>query len=71
MKTVYSNTSNPKLIKWSSILAFIVGIILFVIYIIEVSRNEGVRLFLYCASFLLMYGALVYGQYKLITVTID
>ena len=71
MKTVYSNTSNPKLIKWSSILAFIVGIILFVIYIIEVSRNEGVRLFLYFASFLLMYGALVYGQYKLITVTID
>ena len=71
MKTVYSNTSNPKLIKWSSIAAVVVGIICFALYIFEISQNDRVLLFLYIAAFTLLYGALFYGQYKLLTLTID
>ena len=71
IKTVYSNTSRPGLIKWSSIAAVVLGIIFFLIYILEISRNEGVRLSLYIASFLLLYGAMFYGEYKLITLTVD
>ena len=71
MKTVYSNTSNPKLIKWSSIAAVIVGIICFAFYLFEISQNDRVLLFLYIAAFTLLYGALFYGQYKLLTLTID
>lgn len=71
MKTVYSNTSNPKLIKWSSIAAVIVGLICFAFYLFEISHNNRVLLFLYIAAFTLLYGALFYGQYKLLTLTID
>ena len=71
MKTVYSNTSNPKLIKWSSIAAVVIGIICFALYIFEISQNDRVLLFLYIAAFTLLYGALFYGQYKLLTLTID
>ena len=71
MKTVYSNTSYPKLIKWSSIIAVIVGIICFAIYISELSKKDSVQLFLYITAFLLIYGAMFYGQYKLLTLTID
>ncbi|MBQ3766714.1 MAG: hypothetical protein II874_08270 [Bacteroidales bacterium] len=71
MKTVYSNTSHPQLIKWSSIVAAVLGIILFVIYLLELSRNKVILLSLYVASFLLVYGAIFYGQYKLLTLTID
>lgn len=71
MKTVYSNTSYPKLIKWSSIIAVIVGIICFAIYIAELSKKDSVQLFLYITAFLLIYGAMFYGQYKLLTLTID
>ena len=71
MKTVYSNTSNPKLIKWSSIAAVIVGIVCFAFYLFEISQNDRVLLFLYIAAFTLLYGALFYGQYKLLTLTID
>ena len=71
MKTVYSNTSNPKLIKWSSIAAVVIGIVCFALYIFEISQNDRVLLFLYIAAFTLLYGALFYGQYKLLTLTID
>ena len=71
MKTVYSNTSNPKLIKWSSIAAVVIGVICFALYIFEISQNDRVLLFLYIAAFTLLYGALFYGQYKLLTLTID
>lgn len=71
MKTVYSNTSNPKLIKWSSIAAVVIGIICFALYIFEISQNDRVLLFLYIAAFTLLYGALFFGQYKLLTLTID
>ena len=71
MKTIYSNTSHPKLIKWSSIVAVVVGIVFFIIYLLKLSRNDGVLLSLYVAAFLLIYGAVFYGQYKLLTLTVD
>lgn len=71
MKTVYSNTSHPKLIQWSSIGAGVVGLILLLIYVLQLFNNRGVLLSLYLAAFLLIYGAMFYGQYKLLTLTID
>ncbi len=71
MKTIYSNTSHPKLIKWSSIAAVVIGIACFALYIFEISQNDKVLLFLYIAAFTLLYGAMFYGQYKLLTLTID
>lgn len=71
MKTVYANTSRPKLVLWSSVIAFIVGLACILLYLFEVSKNEGVLIFLYLAGFCLFYGALVYGQYKLLSITID
>ena len=71
MKTVYSNTSRPKLIKWSSIVALLLGFLFFFIYIFRIIENDTVELFLYIASFSLIYGAFFYGQYKLLTITVD
>ena len=71
MKTVYSNSSHPQLVKWSSVMALVVGVIFFILYILKISRHEGVLLSLYIASFCLIYGAFFYGQYKLLTLTID
>ena len=71
MKTVYSNTSHPRLIKWSSIAAVIIGIVFFAFYLFQISENDRVLLFLYIAAFTLIYGALFYGQYKMLTLTID
>ena len=71
MKTVYSNTSNPKLIKWSSIAAGVIGLICLVLYCCRAFSGEGVLLTLYIAGFLLVYGAMFYGGYLLLTVTVD
>ena len=71
MKTVYSNTNNPKLMKWSSIAALVIGLTCFFLYIFRVFKNEGVELLLYITAFTLIYGAFFYGQYKLLTLTID
>ena len=71
MKTVYSNTRNPRLIKWSSVAAVVIGIVCFVFYLIEISRNDKVLLLLYITAFTLIYWALFYGQYKLLTLTVD
>lgn len=71
MKTVYSNTSHPKLIKWSAVAAVVIGIICFGLYISEIYEGEGVRLFLYIMAFSLIYGAIFFGGYLLLTVTID
>ena len=71
MKTVYSNTSHPKLVKWSSIAAFIVGLVCILLYLLQAFDNDGVLTLLYVAGFFLLYGAFFYGQYKLLTITID
>ena len=71
MKTVYSNTSHPKLVKWSSIAAVVIGLVCFALYISQIAKGEGVRLFLYITAFSLIYGAFFYGQYLLFNLTID
>ena len=71
MKTVYSNTSHPKLVKWSSIVAFVVGFVFILLYLFEAFSNDGILAFLYTAGFFLLYGAFFYGQYKLLSITVD
>ena len=71
MKTVYSNTSRPKFIKCSSVVALVLGFLFLFIYLFRIFENDTVELFLYIASFSLIYGALFYGQYKLLTITVD
>ena len=71
MKTVYANSSRPELVKWSSIVAFVVGLVCILLYLFEAFSNEGILAFLYTAGFFLLYGAFFYGQYKLLTITID
>ena len=71
MKAVYSNTACPKLVKWMAIVAALVGVACFGLYLSQVFNGEGVRLFLYISAFLLIYGAMFYGEYLLLTITVD
>lgn len=71
MKTVYSNTSRPQFVKWSSIVALLLGFLFFFMYIFRIIENNTVEVLLYIASFSLIYGAFFYGQYKLLTITVD
>ena len=71
MKTVYANSSRPELVKWSSIVAFVVGLVCILLYLYEAFSNEGILAFLYTAGFFLLYGAFFYGQYKLLSITVD
>jgi hypothetical protein len=71
MKTVYANSTRPELVKWSSIAAFIVGLVCILLYLLQAFDNDGVLILLYVAGFFLLYGAFFYGQYKLLTITID
>jgi hypothetical protein len=38
MKTVYANTTHPALVKWSSIVALVASLGLFVLYMTEVKH---------------------------------
>lgn len=71
MKTTYSNSSHPEFVKWSSLVATIVGTVCVLLYVFEVFKNRNVELFLYLAGFCLLYTAMFYGQYKLVSVTVD
>ena len=71
MKTVYANSNRPELVKWSSIIAFIVGLVFILLYLFQAFDQEILEVILYIAGFTLFYGALVYGQYKLLSITID
>ena len=62
MKTVYANSSHPKLVLWSSVAAFIVGLASFLLYLFRAFDNEGLLVFLYIAGFSLIYGAFFFGQ---------
>lgn len=69
MKTVYANTTNRKLTQWGCTISFILGIGLFVLYIIL--QDASYRVLLYIASFCLLQGALFFGMYKLKAYEID
>ncbi len=68
MKTVYANSAHPKLVKWSCVVAFIVGLGLFILYI-TMESNE--KYLLYLAGFCLMYAAMFTAQYYLRGYEID
>ena len=66
MKTVYSNTNHPKFVKWSSILAVILGFVCIALYFILSCRTDSdCTAILQCFFFLLTYSALIFGPYYL------
>ena len=71
MKTIYSNTRHPEFIKWSSIVSFVIGLVLVILYCCRVFRSDWANIMIYTAGFTLLYGALFYGQYFLYKLTID
>ena len=62
MKTVYANSAHPKLVKWSCVIAFIVGLGLYILYM---TLEGDAKYLLYLAGFSLMYSPLFLGQYYL------
>ena len=62
MKTVYANTTHPALVKWSSIVALVVSLGLFVLYM----TLDGEYMYLvHAAGFCLLYGTFFACQYYL------
>ena len=66
MKTVYSNTRHPKLIKWSCIAVGVIGLVCLVLY---VTMTQEFYMFSFFYSFI--YFAIMFGIYKLNSYTID
>ena len=66
MKTVYANTTHPKLILWGSIAIGAIGVACLVLYI--VFSNES---YLFSVFYSLIYFAVLFSQYKLSTYTFD
>lgn len=68
MKTVYANTAHPKLVKWSCVAAFLVGLVSVILYI--TLEGDG-KYLLYLAGFSLIYAAMFTAQYYLRGYEID
>ena len=68
MKTVYSNTTHPGLVKWSIGISIALGILLYILYI---NLDDNYKLILYIAAFSFLYGAMFIGFYKLKTYEVD
>ena len=66
MKTVYKNTSRPKLIKWLCIGIGILGVVSLVLYIILSQESYMFSLFTN-----LVLWSWLFAEYKLSTITID
>jgi hypothetical protein len=66
MKTVYSNTRHPKLIKWSCIVVGIISVACMVLY--AVLKGET---YLFTAAYTLAYSAGMFAVYKLSTYIFD
>ena len=62
MKTVYSNTTHPGLVKWSIGIAIALGILLYILYI---NLDDKYKFILYIAAFSFLYGGMFIGFYKL------
>ena len=69
MKTVYANTTNRKLTQWGCTISVILGIGLFVLYILY--RDASLGTLLLIASYGLFQGGFFYGMYKLKAYEID
>ena len=62
MKTVYSNTTHPTLVKWSCVIALIAALGLFILY----GTLDGEYMYLLnAAAFCLVYGTFIAWQYYL------
>lgn len=70
MRTVYSNTSHPRFVKWSVIAAAIISVACFVFYIVA-DDNGWARTVLYVGWFSFFYAPLFWGSYLLSSYTID
>ena len=68
MKTVYANSANPNLVKWSCGIAFFVGLALFILYMV---LEGDFKYLLYLAGFSLMYSTFFISQYLLKRYEID
>ena len=66
MKTVYANTRNPKLVKWSCIVIGAAGLACLILYIVLTGDA-----YLFCAFYSLFYLAVFYANYKLSSYTFD
>ena len=62
MKTIYANTTHPTLMKWSCVMAFVVGLALFILYM---TLEGDYKYLLYLTGFCLMYAAMFSAQYFL------
>ena len=69
MKTVYRNTSRPRLAKWSAITATVLAVVFYVLYCTRF--GESGYLLLYIASFLCFYSVLFLFSYLLLSYTVD
>ena len=54
-----------------SIFCDVIGLILFILYCCRVFNSDWANTLIYAAGFTLLYGALIYGQYRLYKLTID
>ena len=66
MKTVYSNTRHPKLIKWSCIVIGVIGLVCLVLYVTMTQE-----FYMFSFFYTIIYFAIMFGIYKLNSYTID
>lgn len=66
MKTVYSNTQRPELVKWGCIAVGVFGVVSLVLYIIFTQESYLFSLFVN-----LVVGAVFFADLKLATITFD
>lgn len=70
MRTTYSNTRHPKLVKYSVIAGMLLAVACFVLYVIF-DEESWARSFFHIGWFVFFYSSLMGGSYLLLKYTID
>ena len=70
MRTTYSNTRHPKLVKYSVIAGVLLAVACFVLYVIF-DEESWARSFFHIGWFVFFYSSLMGGSYFLLKYTID
>ena len=70
MRTTYSNTRHPKLVKYSVIAGVLLAVACFVLYVIF-DEESWARSFFHIGWFVFFYSSLMGGSYLLLKYTID
>ena len=70
MRTTYSNTRHPKLVKYSVIAGVLLALACFVLYVIF-EEESWARSFFHIGWFVFFYSSLMGGSYLLLKYTID